>query len=480
VIGVPLTPQVLGLPSIPVVTCPGGPADVLCSVAGAGGSALNGAGAGIAAAGAGAVLGAFTAWVVGGAVWLLDRLGDVLSATTTIDVGAHWFTVHFSLMVGVVGVVVLPMVLLSVLQAIYRQSSAMLLRSLFVHLPLAALLTFAALQLVQMALKITDDLSALVASGTGADLQHELAGTVTALTAASADGGFPAFVLLLGALLVALGAFALWVELLVRAAAVYVTVLFLPLALASLVWPAVSHWCRKLVETLASLILSKFVIVAILSLATGALSSGGAGTGGSAFAPVLAGGALLLLAAFSPFLLLRLVPMAEAGAVHQLEAARHRMQHAATTAPRTALRAASLAQQLGAGTVDEALAGAGPVGSGLGSMVGGVGAVPGDPASAVSLLSSAGDRGSSSGRDGDGLDDERGTDGYAGPLPVMAGVGAQAPDDERGDYSGPGVGPRVQRVVEHDDMGPTLRFVRDRRPSAGGGGGVAEGGREDG
>ena len=85
--------------------------------------------------------------------------------------------------------------------------------------------------------------------------------------------------LLLVALLVAVAAFVLWLELLIRAAAVYVAVLFLPLALATLVWPAVSHWCRRLVETLAALILSKFVIVATLSLAAGAVSSGTAGTG---------------------------------------------------------------------------------------------------------------------------------------------------------------------------------------------------------
>ena len=68
--------------------------------------------------------------------------------------------------------------------------------------------------------------------------------------------------LLLVSLLIAVAAFVLWLELLIRAAAVYVAVLFLPLALATLVWPAVSHWCRRLVETLAALILSKFVIVA--------------------------------------------------------------------------------------------------------------------------------------------------------------------------------------------------------------------------
>ena len=65
-----------------------------------------------------------------------------------------------------------------------------------------------------------------------------------------------------------------WVELLIRAAAVYVAVLFLPLALASLAWPAIAHWCRRLVDTLVALVLGKFVIVSVLSLAAGALAGG--------------------------------------------------------------------------------------------------------------------------------------------------------------------------------------------------------------
>jgi hypothetical protein len=134
-------------------------------------------------------------------------------------------------------------------------------------------------------------------------------------------------------------AFVLWIELLIRAAAVYVAVLFLPLALATLVWPAVSHWCRRLVETLAALILSKFVIVATLSLAAGAVSSGTAGGGahGAGFSAVLAGGALLVMATFVPFAILRLIPAVEAGAVGHLDGLRARGTAAMTRLPRTAV-----------------------------------------------------------------------------------------------------------------------------------------------
>ena len=195
-----------------------------------------------------------------------------------------------------------------------------------------------AIQLVILSLSATDAMSDAVAGGTGADVTSLLAGVTTGLVAAAADPTIASFVLLLIALLIAVAAFVLWLELLIRAAAVYVAVLFLPLALATLVWPAVSHWCRRLVETLAALILSKFVIVATLSLAAGAVSSGtaGAGTHGSGFSSVLAGGALLVMATFVPFAILRMIPAVEAGAVAHLDGLRQRGTAAMTRLPRTA------------------------------------------------------------------------------------------------------------------------------------------------
>ncbi len=119
-------------------------------------------------------------------------------------------------------------------------------------------------------------MSSAVAHGAGLDTGHFMASVLTGLSAGSAAGqpSAPAFVLFLGALAVVVGAVLVWVELLVRAAAVYVAVLFLPLALASLAWPAIAHWCRRLVDTLVALILGKFVIVSVLSLAAGALAGG--------------------------------------------------------------------------------------------------------------------------------------------------------------------------------------------------------------
>ncbi len=345
----------------------------ICQVGSLGGS--------IAASGFESVLSGISQWVASGAEWLLGQIGDVLVSTTTVDVGATWFRAHYGQMTALAGVVILPMLLVSTLQAIVRQNPGQLVRTYLVQLPLALLLAVVAIQIVILSLSATDAMSDAVAGGSGADVTSLLSGVTTGLVAAAADPTIASFVLLLIALLVAVAAFVLSLELLIRAAAVYVAVLFLPLALATLVWPAVSHWCRRLVETLAALILSKFVIVATLSLAAGAVSSGTAGSGahGAGFSAVLAGGALLVMATFVPFAILRMIPVVEAGAVGHLDGLRARGTAAMTRVPRTAashvlhggleaLGDARLMEQTGAGLGSPtaggaARAAAGPSGS---------------------------------------------------------------------------------------------------------------------
>jgi len=343
--------------------------DPLCYALGAVGSI----GGSVATAGIDAVLSGLSQWVASGAEWLLSQIGNVLISTTTIDLGATWFRQHYELMVALAGIVVLPLLLVSTLQAIYRQSAGQLIRAFFVQLPLALLLGVVAIQIVILCLSATDALCTEVAGGSGSDVKALLAGMTKGLIVAVGDPSMATFVLLLVGLLVAAAAFVLWLELLVRAAAVYVAVLFLPLALATLVWPSVSHWCKRLVETLTALILSKFVIVATLSLAAGAVSSGTAGTGdaGSGFASVLAGGALLVLSTFVPFSILRLIPMVEAGAIGHLEGVRQRSTAALTRVPRTAAQFA-LREGMAASGAAKLAAMAGPPGT-SGGGTGGVG-----------------------------------------------------------------------------------------------------------
>ncbi|HTT87653.1 MAG TPA: hypothetical protein VMF60_09815, partial [Acidimicrobiales bacterium] len=322
-----------------------GPAGVISGVAGiasgvagggtgAAGAATGVAGnvaAGVAGAGVAGVFSAAGQWVASGAVWLLGQVGHAMSATTTVELDSGWFSAHLAVMASVAAAVVVPMACCAVLQALLRQDGSLLVRALLVQLPLALLLTGVAVELVQMSLAVTDNLSAQVLSRAGTDTTNLLSPVSSFLigVGATTTPAVPAFVAFVGGLLVAVASLVLWLELVVRAAAVSVAVLFLPLALAAVVWPAVSHWCRRLVETLAALVLSKLVIAAALALAASALAGGfgvgSAGGDGGGFSAVVTGVALLLVATMAPFTLLRLVPAVEAGAVAHLETARHRM-----------------------------------------------------------------------------------------------------------------------------------------------------------
>ena len=364
----------------------------VCQVAGAAAGAAGSAASQVAGDGISSVLGDLGHWVADGAAWLLGQIGAVIGSSTSIDLGASWFTAHYATMAELAGVVIVPLLLLGIIQSVYRQNLSALLRSVLVNVPLAILLTAVAVQLVQLGLSVTDALSAAVAHGAGLDAGTFMSSVVTGLSDSSAAGipGVPTFVLFLGALAVVVGAVLVWVELLIRAAAVYVAVLFLPLALASLAWPAIAHWCRRLVDTLVALILGKFVIVSVLSLAAGALAgsvgatpsgvtAGTAGSGGGGFTAVLGGAALLLLSAFAPWALFRLLPFVEAGAVGHLEGLSQRA-HQTATVPMRGLAQTAM-KRMGNRAVASggaALAGGALGGGGGGGVGGGGGGAGGD------------------------------------------------------------------------------------------------------
>ncbi len=339
-------------------------------VAGVAGSVVAGVAGHVASSvvgvGVSAVFDAAGQWVASGAVWLLREVGRAMSSTTTVDLSSGWFASRESVMATIAAAVVLPLLCGATLQALYRQSGSMLARAFLVQLPLSLLLTGVAVELVQMALAVTDALSAQLMASAGVDTANILTPVSEFLLRVGVIAPpVPAFVVFVSGLLVAIAALGLWLELVVRAAAVSVAVLFLPLALAALVWPAVAHWCRRLTDTLVALVLSKLVIAAVLSLAVGALAGGfgvgpAGGDGGGGFAAVITGIALLLIATLAPFTLLRLVPAVEAGAVAHLEASRHRLSAAARAPVRAGNLAVDVARQAFSG---DGTAGARGVGS---------------------------------------------------------------------------------------------------------------------
>jgi len=290
---------------------------------------ISGAGTSLAKGAATAVLDGFSAWLADGARSLIGFVVALVTQTSP-NLSVHWFADRMSVMLEVVGLVILPLLAAATIGAVARQDLRRLGRTWGVALPLALIVGGGAVPLTEEALSVTDALAHKLWSGAGSDVALALQHVGTALAGTIVSGN--PFVGAIVGLVVIAGSVMLWLELLLRAAAIYVAVAFLPLALAGLVWPATAHWAKRLVEVLVALILSKLVIVAALTVAAGAI---GAGTTTD---QALTGGAILLMAGFAPFLLLRLVPVAEAGAIAHLEGASRRAVRAATG---TVSRAAS-------------------------------------------------------------------------------------------------------------------------------------------
>ena len=264
---------------------------------------------------AGSAVDAMTSWVADTAQWILGRVVSFIENSTSPTLDAAWFTERYKFMVGLGALVLVPMLLLAAIRAVVAQDLGQLARSFFVYLPVAVLATFVAVTITQALLGVTDAMSAAVAKNIAGDVSEIFDSVGSALSkSAPVNPNMPSFAIFFGALLLVLGAFFVWLELLIRSAAVTVAVFFLPMILAGLVWPAAMRWTKRLIEILIALILSKFVVVAVISLATAALSN----PGGGGFGTVMGGAALMLMAAFSPFALLKLMPMVEGAAIEHL------------------------------------------------------------------------------------------------------------------------------------------------------------------
>lgn len=258
---------------------------------------------------AGASLSVVASWVTSGARKAVQEAAHVIGAVTAPQLTSAWFSTTYWRVAGLGALLTIPFLFAAAVQAVAHGDLALLGRAALGHLPVAVLGVSLAAPVVMLLLAATDEMCAVVSGASGVTstaFLDRVAGVVGDLTVA---GG--SFFVVVVAVLAALAALLLTLEMLIRAAAVYVVVLMLPLAFAALVWPARRQLVVRMVELLLGLILSKFVIVAILTLA-GAAIVNTAPKG--EVATTLAGMALLLLSVCAPWTLMRLLPFTEVAA----------------------------------------------------------------------------------------------------------------------------------------------------------------------
>src|SRR5690348_16397024 len=271
-----------------------------------------------------------TTWVAEGASWLIGQVVNGIEETTTPELTTKGFLAEYARMAQIAALMGLAMLLLAVLEGLAQGNAGLLARVVLVNLPLAFIATSVAYAVVQLLLVATDGMSHAIASASHDNSTHFFKSAITGLGETGGKVGkevggaggvnptgavegqaagtvaVPLFVTFLAAIIGAFAAFMVWLELLMRDAAIYVVALFMPLALAASIWPRWTGALRRSGELLVVVIGSKFVIVSIISLAAGLIAESE-----SRVEHILAASALMLLACFAPFVLLKLVPFAE-------------------------------------------------------------------------------------------------------------------------------------------------------------------------
>ncbi|MFP5387877.1 MAG: hypothetical protein ACLGG5_01075, partial [Thermoleophilia bacterium] len=269
-------------------------------------------------------------WASDGAVWLLGEVVSLTEKTTSPDLTHKGFLRSYREMASIAVVLAMAALLLAVFESLGQGDGAMLFRVFFIHVPLAAIATSAAYVVVQLLIVATDGLCEVLIHSARADTHAFFEGAIKGLAQLGAKGGatlgtpagvsgphnpagavdgavaVPLFVGFIAAILAALAAFLVWIELLMRDASIYAVAAFMPFAIAASIRPRWLGALRRAAELIFVAVSSKFVIVAIMALAASLLAHGD-----GEVEPVLAAGALLLLAAFSPLVLFRWVGFAE-------------------------------------------------------------------------------------------------------------------------------------------------------------------------
>jgi hypothetical protein len=365
-----------------------------------------------------------TSWAAEGATYLLGQVAELSDRTTTPDLLSKGFLRQYRGMASIATVLALLMLVFAIFESLGRGDGGMLIRVFLVNVPVAAIATSAAYVVVQLMVATTDGFCEAITHATAHDTERFFKSAIEGLSSVGGDAGraageangvpggeeagavaVPLFVGFITAMVAAFAAFLVWIELLMRDAAIYAVALFMPMAIAASIWPRWMSALRRTSELLVVVVFSKFVIVSVIALAASLMANSGGDV-----EHVLAAGALLLLACFAPFVLFKLVPFAE-GAM----SAAYNRQGAGGASVRTVEFASSVSMMRRAALANWAGGGAAGGRSGGGSSASSGGAA------------SSGRRGGKGGGGTGGAGSAAGASGGAVgavALPVEAGTGA--------------------------------------------------------
>ncbi len=193
-----------------------------------------------------------TTWVADGASWLIGQVVKGIEETTTTQLTTKGFVSQYGRMAEIAALMGLAMLLLAVLEGLAQGNAGLLARVVLINLPLAFIATSVAYAVVQLLLVATDGMCHAIASASHDNSEQFFKGAITGLGEAGGSAGkevggaggtnpsgaaageaagsvgVPLFVTFLAAIIGAFAAFLVWLELLMRDAAIYVVALFMP------------------------------------------------------------------------------------------------------------------------------------------------------------------------------------------------------------------------------------------------------------
>ncbi|MER6050118.1 hypothetical protein ABT168_22180 [Streptomyces sp. NPDC001793] len=238
------------------------------------------------------------------AAWIVDKLSGAVKATSQVDFTNSAFLRQYAVVFAASTVLTLVLWLLAVAKRAVRGVRLTEAISEAVGFLWLTVLASAFTPLIlYTVVSATDGVTEIIAKGTGAQTDTFFGAFSQALTKGTDIGGGP-IMLIVVSLVSVLAAGVLWLELVIRAALLYVGALLGTVVYAGLVdknmWGHVRRWAGIMI----AVIMVKPVIVIVLGIA-GALSGD---KGPNAFSAVVSGLAIIVLAIFASAVIYRFVP----------------------------------------------------------------------------------------------------------------------------------------------------------------------------
>jgi hypothetical protein len=257
---------------------------------------------------------ALTAWVLSSVEWFINGVGGVLLSASEPATVVRSATPEFQTLIKIAPILLLVGLLVGTLESLRHGESSTLWRLYLGVAPACVLAIYIALPAAKLFLEAVDQVS-ISAAG---PVEKHLSILIGAFS--GANTGVPGLGIFILSTTVVIGAFFLWCELIVRTVSLSLLLVLVPIVVPLCTFPALRKLGWRLFETFAAIAVSKVLIVIALTLGLGELQ-------GNSVSQIITGAVTLILATFTPFVLLRLIPFIEQSALHSLQGTRqHFMQ----------------------------------------------------------------------------------------------------------------------------------------------------------